>query len=97
MKLLMRLLREPLFHFIAIGGLIFAVYAAVDDTGDCPGQCLVSDGFETRIGRVDKAKPIQTKKFAIHTLGQEYALSASPIQVWNVPLSRPSLPWLCCT
>jgi hypothetical protein len=23
--------------------------------------------------------------------GQEYALSASPTQVWNVPLNRPSL------
>ena len=38
--------------------------------GDRLGQCLVSDGFETRIGRADKAKSIQTKKFAIHTLGQ---------------------------
>ncbi len=36
MKLLMRLLREPLFHFIVIGGLIFAVYAAVDDTAEVP-------------------------------------------------------------
>jgi hypothetical protein len=34
MKLLMRPLREPLFHFIAIGGLIFALYAAVDGTGE---------------------------------------------------------------
>jgi hypothetical protein len=32
MNLLMRLLREPLFHFAVIGGLIFALYAAVDDT-----------------------------------------------------------------
>jgi hypothetical protein len=30
MKLLMRLLREPLFHFTVIGGLIFAFYAAVN-------------------------------------------------------------------
>jgi hypothetical protein len=37
--------------------------------GDRPGQCLVSDGFETKTGRADKAKPIQTGKFAIHTLG----------------------------
>ena len=29
--------------------------------GDRLGQCLVSDGFETRIGRADKAKSIQTK------------------------------------
>ena len=34
MKRLMRLLREPLFHFLAIGGLIFALFAAVDDTGE---------------------------------------------------------------
>jgi hypothetical protein len=37
--------------------------------GDRPEQCLVSDGFETMIGRADKAKPIQSKKFAIHALG----------------------------
>ncbi len=41
MKRLMRLLREPLFHFIAIGGLIFAVYAAVDDTGEAPADVIV--------------------------------------------------------
>jgi len=41
MKLLMRLLREPLFHFIAIGGLIFAVFAAVDDTGEAPANVIV--------------------------------------------------------
>jgi hypothetical protein len=36
-------------------------------------------------------------KLPMSEKGQEYALSASPIQVWNVPLNRPSLPWLCCT
>ena len=41
MKLLMRLLREPLFHFIAIGGLIFALFAAVDDTGEVPADVIV--------------------------------------------------------
>jgi hypothetical protein len=41
MKQLMRLLREPLFHFIAIGGLIFAVYAAVEDTGEAPADVIV--------------------------------------------------------
>jgi hypothetical protein len=30
----MRLLRKPLFRFAAIGGLIFALYAAVDDTSE---------------------------------------------------------------
>ena len=29
MKLLQRLLREPLFHFIVIGGLFFLLFAAV--------------------------------------------------------------------
>jgi hypothetical protein len=31
------------------------------------------------------------------SLGHEYAFSVRLNQVWNVPLSRPSLPWLCCT
>ncbi len=46
--------------------------------GDRPGQCLVSDGFETKIGRADKAKPIQTERFDIHTLGH----------VWMPPLAQ---------
>jgi len=37
----MRLLREPLFHFIAIGGLIFLLFAAVDDTGEAPADVIV--------------------------------------------------------
>ncbi len=41
MKLLMRLLREPLFHFIAIGSLIFALYAVVDETGEAPADVIV--------------------------------------------------------
>ncbi len=41
MKLLKRLLREPLFHFIAIGGLIFLLFAAVDDTGEAPTDVIV--------------------------------------------------------
>lgn len=41
MKLLMRLLREPLFHFIAIGGLIFLLFAAVDDAGEAPADVIV--------------------------------------------------------
>ena len=41
MKLLLRLLREPLFHFIAIGGLLFVVYTAVDDTGEAPADAIV--------------------------------------------------------
>jgi hypothetical protein len=37
----MRLLREPLFHFIAIGGLIFLLFAAVDDMGEAPADVIV--------------------------------------------------------
>jgi hypothetical protein len=41
MKLLKRLLREPFFHFITIGGLIFLLFAAVDDTGEAPTDVIV--------------------------------------------------------
>ena len=41
MKLPMRLLREPLFHFIVIGGLIFLLFAAVDDTREPPTDVIV--------------------------------------------------------
>ena len=41
MKLLMRLLREPLLHFFAIGGLIFLIFTAVDDTRDAPADVIV--------------------------------------------------------
>ncbi len=58
--------------------------------GDRPGQCLVSDGFETRIGRADKAKPIQTGKFAIHTLGHELPFAVTRNQVCNAPMNRHS-------
>ncbi len=60
--------------------------------GDRLGQCLGSDGFETRIGKVDKAKPIQTKKFAVHTLGHEPSFSAPLHSVWNAAMNRHSGP-----
>ncbi len=41
MNLLMRLLREPLLHFLAIGGLIFLLFVAVDDTGEAPADAIV--------------------------------------------------------
>jgi hypothetical protein len=41
MKLLMRLLREPLLHFLAIGGMIFVLFAAVDDTREAPTDVIV--------------------------------------------------------
>ena len=41
MTLIQRLLREPLLHFLVIGGLIFLVFAAVDDTPDAPTDVIV--------------------------------------------------------
>jgi len=41
MKLALRLLREPLLHFLAIGGLIFLLFAAVDDTRETPADVIV--------------------------------------------------------
>ncbi len=41
MKLLQRLLREPLLHLLAIGGLIFILFVAVDDTGEAPADVIV--------------------------------------------------------
>ncbi len=41
MKLMQRLLREPLLHFLAIGGLIFLFFVAVDDTRETPADVIV--------------------------------------------------------
>ncbi len=41
MNLLMRLLREPLLHFLAISGLIFLLFVAVDDMGEAPADAIV--------------------------------------------------------
>ncbi len=41
MKLMLRVLREPLLHFLAIGGLIFLLFAAVDDTRRAPTDVIV--------------------------------------------------------
>ncbi len=38
---LVRLLREPLLHFTAIGGLIFLVFAALDDVDQTPPDMIV--------------------------------------------------------
>jgi hypothetical protein len=40
-QMMQRLLREPLFHFIAIGGLIFLLFAVVDDNGELPADVIV--------------------------------------------------------
>jgi hypothetical protein len=64
MKLLMRLLREPLFHFLAVGGLIFALYAAVDDTSEAPTDMIVIaperiDQLATEFSAVWKRMPTE--------------------------------------
>ena len=41
MKLLLRLLREPLLHFLAIGGLIFVLFAAISEPGPEPPDTIV--------------------------------------------------------
>ncbi len=41
MKLLLRLLREPLLHFLAIGGLIFVLFAAMSEPGPEPTDTIV--------------------------------------------------------
>ncbi len=41
MKHLMRLLREPLFHFLAIGALIFVVFLTVDDRRQAPTDVII--------------------------------------------------------
>ncbi len=41
MKLAMRLLREPLLHFLAIGGLIFLLFTALSDPGPGPADTIV--------------------------------------------------------
>ena len=41
MKRALRLLREPLLHFLAIGSLIFLLFAAVDDTREAPADVIV--------------------------------------------------------
>ena len=41
MKILQRLLREPLLHFAAIGGLIFLFFAATGDAQESPRDVIV--------------------------------------------------------
>ncbi len=41
MKLPQRLLREPLLHFFAIGGLIFLLFAAIDEPRERPADVIV--------------------------------------------------------
>ncbi len=41
MKLLKRLPQEPLLHFLAIGGLIFLLFAAIDDIRQAPTDVIV--------------------------------------------------------
>ena len=41
MKQMQRLLREPLLHFLAIGGMIFALFAAMSDPTPTPVNTIV--------------------------------------------------------
>ncbi len=41
MKHLQRLLREPLLHFFTIGGLIFALFTAINDAREMPADVIV--------------------------------------------------------
>jgi hypothetical protein len=59
------------------------------------GQCLVSDGFEIKARTTDKAIPVQTGKFAIHTLGHVPTFATSLRHVCNAALNRPSMPSVC--
>ena len=64
MKQLQRLLREPLLHFFAIGGLIFLFYGAVSDTGKAPADVIVItseriDQLAVRFTSVWKRQPTE--------------------------------------
>jgi hypothetical protein len=41
MKQIMRLLREPLFHFLVIGGLLFVLYTAISGPAPAPVNSIV--------------------------------------------------------
>jgi len=43
MQILMRLLREPLLHFLAIGGLIFLAYSAISGPDRQPADTIIVD------------------------------------------------------
>ena len=64
MNYLQRLLREPLLHFFAIGGLIFLFYGAVSDTGKAPADVIVItseriDQLAVRFTSVWKRQPTE--------------------------------------
>ncbi len=65
MKLMQRLLREPLLHFLVIGGLIFLLFAAVNDTRETPADVIVItpehiDQLAVRFRSVWKRMPSST-------------------------------------
>jgi len=68
--LLKRLLREPLVHFAAIGALIFAVYAALNETSESPTDVIVItperiDQIVTEYEAVWKRKPSEDELIAL--------------------------------
>ena len=42
-------LKEPLFHFLAIGALIFALYSMTAGKGSKPGEIVVSAGQQENL------------------------------------------------
>ncbi len=83
MKLLMRLLREPLFHFIAIGGLIFLLFAAVEGTGDTPADVIVIaperiDQLATEFSSVWKRMPTDDELDSLIEADWRYAQHGGP-------------------
>ena len=79
MKLLTRLLREPLLHFLAIGGLIFLLFAAVDDTRDASTDVVVVPPERLDPGARPQASPPASSGGATPSTSRSKALcSGSP-------------------
>ncbi len=68
--LVLRLLREPLFHFLAIGGLMFAVFTAMNDAREPPPHVIVItleriDQIAARFESVWRRKPTEDELDAL--------------------------------
>lgn len=49
MSVIYRWLREPLIHFLILGGLIFLVYSLVAEKGSAPDQIFISRGQQENL------------------------------------------------
>ncbi len=74
------------------GGLCLGAANGSHPSGSRPNDVSGSDGFETRNGRVEKFKPIQTARFAIHTLGHVPTFATPLRRVWKAAITRHSTP-----